>query len=166
MNNEKKVLIEIAQQLAWLTAACRRPVFGELTLSDILCFVTDKGTLHISTLPVKEVVRHDEACWIPLFSGSVIAHRWPIPDRGNEIGIELPFHLMTALVGPLYPMKFDGGFCLKVHSRILFRQLLRVASLIVYNGIMKVNLMHELYHHGTKRTREIGIRSRGWKPGG
>ena len=120
VNNEKKVLIEIAQQLAWLTAACRRPVFRELTLSDILFFVTDEGTLQISTLPVKEVVRHDEACWIPLFSGSVIAHRWPIPDRGNEIGIELPFHLMTALVGPLYPMKFDGGFCLKVHSRILF----------------------------------------------
>ena len=120
VNNEKKVLIEIAQQLAWLTAACRRPVFGELTLSDILFFVTDEGTLQISTLPVKEVVRHDEACWIPLFSGSVIAHRWPIPDRGNEIGIELPFHLMTALVGPLYPMKFDGGFCLKGHSRMLF----------------------------------------------
>ena len=38
VNNGKKALIEIAQQLAWLTAACRRPVCGELTLSDILFF--------------------------------------------------------------------------------------------------------------------------------
>lgn len=120
MDNEKKLLIEIAQQLAWLTAACRRPVRGKLILSDVLCSVTDEGTLQISTLPVKEVVRNDEACWMPLFSGSVIAHRWPIPDRGNENGIELPLHLMTAVAGPLYPMKFDGGFCLKAHSRILF----------------------------------------------
>ena len=120
VNNEKKALIEIAQQLAWLTAACRRPVCGELTLSDNLFFVTDKGTLQISTLPVKEVVQHDEACWIPLFFESVIAHRWPIPDRGNENDIELPFHLMTALAGPLLPLKLDGVFCLKVHSRMLF----------------------------------------------
>ena len=43
-----------------------------------------------------------------------------IGDRGNENDIELPFHLMTALAGPLLPLKFDGVFCLKVHSRILF----------------------------------------------
>ena len=120
VNKDIKGLTEIAQQLAWLTAACRRPDRGKLTLSDIVFFATDEGTLQISTMPLEEVVWHDKACWMPLFSESVIAYRWPIPDRGNENGIELPFHLMTTVAGPLYPMKFDGGFCLKAHSRILF----------------------------------------------
>ena len=135
-------MTEIAQQLAWLTAACRQPERGKLTLSEILFFVTDEGTLQISTLPVKEVARYDDACWMPLFSGSVIAHRWPIPHRGNENGIELPFHLMTALAGPLYPMKFDGGFCLKAHSRILF------PTAIVSGESLRVQWHYESQSHG------------------
>ena len=118
--HDVKTVHDIAQQIAWLTAACRRSEPAKVSLSEILCFVTDEGTFQISLLPLKEVVEHREACWTPLFPGSVIAHRWPIPRRSGENGIELPFHLMTTLAGPLYPMKFGPGFCLKAHSRILF----------------------------------------------
>ena len=120
VNGKKAFLTEVAEQLTWLTAACRRPEPGKLSLSEVLFFATDEGTFRISVLRVKEVVWHDEACWMQLFSGTVIANGWPIPERGNENGIELPFHLMATLAGPLYPMKFDGGFCLKAYSRILF----------------------------------------------
>ena len=61
---------------------------------------------------------------------------------------------MTALAGPLLPLKFDGVFCLKVHSRILFLTAVTSGESRRVQWHYEINLMNKLRHHGTEKTRE------------
>jgi hypothetical protein len=121
-----ELLIEIAQQISWLSAAVRLPVYGEVSLSDILFrrVVDTKNSIHnrysVTLLPLKRLEPSKDLCWHPLLRGTVIARDFPVPLREQEKGMELPFHLMLTLVGDLYPMSHAGGIYLQGHSRLLF----------------------------------------------
>lgn len=116
----KELLVEIAQQIAWLAATFRDAQDQDLSLSEVMFLSSKKGSFGIRNLPLSKVEGQDRACWTTLFPGTAIAHEYPTPVRGRETGIEIPFHLMTSLSGSLYPMSLDGGIYFKGYSRLLF----------------------------------------------
>lgn len=122
----KEFLIDIAQQVSWLTASIRLPCSGQVSLSDSLLIRAnvegDVAIYKVFSLPLESVPVHEKetACWLPLFLGSVIARSYPIPEREQEQGLELPYDLMTTVAGNMVPQCHDGGIFLKGHSRLLY----------------------------------------------
>ncbi|KAI9877032.1 MAG: hypothetical protein M1830_005006 [Pleopsidium flavum] len=116
----KEFLVDVAQQVSWLTASVRLPRYGQVSYSDTLFLSTDVGIYKAIPLPLQPVEEKEDACWLPLFLGTVIARNYPIPERQQEKGLELPFDLMTTVAGNMLPMCHDGGVYLKGHSRLLF----------------------------------------------
>lgn len=106
-------LIHIAQQLAWISAAFRVPKDNRLTYSDIVFEKTGPLRFRLTLMDLQEVKNANNFCWHSLFSNSVIARGFPTPDRGEEIGIEVPFQVMIALACVLYPMEYHGGTILR-----------------------------------------------------
>lgn len=119
-----KFLIEIAQQLSWLTASIRFPIDGQVSLSDSLLIRNDTGSdvviYKILSLPLQIASEADYSCWLPLFHATVIARNYPIPEREQEMGLELPYDLMATVAGDVVPKYHDGGIYLKGYSRLLY----------------------------------------------
>jgi hypothetical protein len=55
----------------------------------------------------------ETACWLPLFKGASIASGFPIPDRAEEIGLEIPLELLARLADVRQAIEFEGGVILK-----------------------------------------------------
>ena len=119
-SGERSFLVDVAQQLLWLTASFRLPHYGQLSYSDALLTISKPGSYRIRTIPLQKADVGENACWSPLVIGIVIARDFPVPARRLERGLELPFHLMTALAGPLEPRLMDDGIYLQGYSRLLF----------------------------------------------
>ena len=117
-------LIEVAQQLSWLTASIRFPIDGQVSLSDSLLISKGAGfnavTYKIIALPLQIAPNTENSCWLPLFHATVIARNYPIPEREQERGLELPYDLMAAVAGNMVPKCHDGGIYLKGYSRLLY----------------------------------------------
>jgi hypothetical protein len=121
-------VISVAQQLAWLGAACRESV-GQVAF----CY-TKFSELEVENLrdgisgPMFEIgyevsttgLEASDSCWHSLVGNSVIATGFPIPPRSNgEIGLQSPLELMAALARiPLATRYFDG-YVFKGRSIIL-----------------------------------------------
>lgn len=122
----KEFLTDVAQQVSWLTASIRLPFYGQVSLSDSLLIKADVerdcAIYKVFSLPLEKVPLHEKenACWLPLFLGTVIARGYPIPEREQEKGLELPYDLMTTIAGNMVPQCHDGGIFLKGHSRLLY----------------------------------------------
>ncbi|KAF1838866.1 hypothetical protein BDW02DRAFT_575897 [Decorospora gaudefroyi] len=92
-------LVELGQQLAWLGSALRVSPFGdELAYFRPLFLwrgprafeiMFKHAPIHVSETP----------CWLPLFSGGALATGFPIPERGDEVGLEVPLQLLAELAG-------------------------------------------------------------------
>ena len=115
-------MIDVAQQASWLTASIRLPQYGQVSFSDSILNWTGVGRFEILTLPLDQIheTEIEDACWLPLFLGTVVARNYPVPERQGEKGLELPFDLMTSVTGIMVPEYHDGGIYLKGHSRLLF----------------------------------------------
>lgn len=120
----KEFLIDIAQQVSWLTASIRLPIDGQVSFSDSFLISSNAGTdvaiYKVLPLPLDLVHGTENSCWLPLFFGTVIARNYPIPEREQEKGLELPFDLMTTVAGNVVPECYNGGIYLKGHSRMLY----------------------------------------------
>jgi hypothetical protein len=55
----------------------------------------------------------ETACWLPLFKGATIASGFPIPDRAEELGLEIPLELLARLADVHQAIEFEGGIVLK-----------------------------------------------------
>lgn len=120
----KEFLIEIAQQLSWLTASIRLPIDGQVSLSDSLLIIIDAEfevpAYKVLSLPLHSAPATENSCWVPLFLGTVLARNFPIPEREQERGLELPFDLLATVAGNMVPKCHDGGIYLKGYSRLLY----------------------------------------------
>lgn len=120
----KDFLIEIAQQLSWLTASIRLPIDGQVSLSDSLLISSDAEfdvpVYEVLSLPLHSAPATENSCWLPLFLATVIARNYPIPEREQERGLELPFDLLATVAGNMIPKCHDGGIYLKGYSRLLY----------------------------------------------
>ncbi|KAJ5702172.1 hypothetical protein N7488_009720 [Penicillium malachiteum] len=70
-------------------------------------------------MPVSpSAVRGD--CWFPLFKDCVVAGSFPVPERGEEIGVEIQFDIMVTLARVSYFLELSpSGRVLKGHSTML-----------------------------------------------
>lgn len=119
VSGNKSQLIEIAQQLAWLSAVFRIPTYGKLALSDTILERIEGAKFKLFPLDLQEVDDREPPCWHPLFTNGLIAQGFPIPPRQEERGIELPFEVMITLAGIMYPVEYYDGMVLKGRSTIL-----------------------------------------------
>ena len=134
-----------------MTASFRLPIPGQLSYSDALLHSKRVGTFHIITMPLQSVEAGSDVCWLSLLHGSVIARDYPIPSRQREKGLELPFHLMTALTGQLQPILYDGGIVLQGYSRLLFPTSLSESGTLQWHLVATNNreepLPEDTIHH-------------------
>lgn len=69
------------------------------------------------TYGTSELSEQEQSCWLPVFTNSVIARGFPVPEREDgEQGVEVPLEIMAALGGARHATEFDGGLVLKGHS--------------------------------------------------
>ena len=148
MYGSKEFLVAIGQQLSWMTASFRLPQHGQVSYSDAVLHGKGVGVFHIDPIPLQSVGVRNDVCWLPLFYGSVIARDYPIPRRQWEKGLELPFHLMTTLTGPLQPILYDGGIILQGYSRLLFPMSLSESGTLQWH-LVTSNSRREALPEGT-----------------
>jgi hypothetical protein len=118
--------VTVAQQLAWLGAACRAST-GQLafcctTFSEVHdSQVKFPGLVFDITYDVSSIgLEATESCWHDLVGNSVIATGFPISARDNgEVGLHVPLELMGALARIPVATRFCGGYVLKSRSVML-----------------------------------------------
>ncbi|GAW18451.1 hypothetical protein ANO14919_079270 [Xylariales sp. No.14919] len=118
-------VVDMMQQLLWLTATFSTPPPGE----EGVCYCAptiqpiDTPTLtgpifRLETRFEKLHASEQKSCWLSLFSNAVIAHGFPIPGRADGMGLEMSVELMAALIGARHAATFDGGIVIKGFSSI------------------------------------------------
>jgi hypothetical protein len=121
------MLLEIAQLLAWLSAALSSSPFAkELAYATPSITPTEGGygsdsknmsfeiDVHYTKIPATE-----KACWLSLFEGASIATGFPIPERGTEIGLEIPLQLLAGIAGVCHATEHGGGIVMKGFCHML-----------------------------------------------
>ena len=107
-------------QVAWLGLVFRLPIPGELSHSDFTLRQSSLLQFDLKYSPAQVVGRSSDICWYQLFTGLSLAYGFPIPPRQNEIGVELPFNVMTSLGSVIHPVLSDGGYVLRGFSSIIY----------------------------------------------
>jgi hypothetical protein len=100
-------IVQIAQQIAWFASTFRLPLLNRLGYSTVR--LRKKTTSNETLLVIKllDVVVNNpnpapedtSNCWHSLFRNYVLAHGFPVPKRGGELGLEIPYKVMTMLAG-------------------------------------------------------------------
>lgn len=117
-------LVAVAQQLAFLSAACRvatdgltysRTKFHERSLG-LLEHLGDSITHHFlvksPTTPVG--AGGPKSCWNEIIGSSVIVTGFPIANRSVDyVGLSAPLELLANFIGAPHATKYDGGFVIK-----------------------------------------------------
>jgi len=119
VSGSKDEILEIAQQLAWLTAVCRTSDIDGLYISEVKLERKDSNEFELSMLELRPVNSEERSCWHAIIPSGVIAYGFPIPPREQEAGLELPFELMTVLSRVSYPLEYCDNIILKGRSTAL-----------------------------------------------
>jgi hypothetical protein len=110
-------IVEIAQQLSWLGAALRHSPDDGLKNSEAkISTVQGWKPIFDITFSMNPLNKNESSCWHSLFTSSVIAKGFPIAERGQEVGLEIPLEMMAALTGVRHAVEYQGGILLKGHS--------------------------------------------------
>ncbi|KAK2735200.1 hypothetical protein FQN57_001340 [Myotisia sp. PD_48] len=136
---DEKLLGEFAQQLAWVGSALNISPFDDEL---VYCKPSIQRTA-IQNYEIKFDLTplHDSeklACWLPLFCGAVIASGFPIPERGNELGLEIPIALLAGLAGVRHAVEYDGGVVMKGYSHVFF-PVRKHGNRVQWHGIYSQN---------------------------
>ena len=149
MQATSKIIVEIIQQLSWLSTAMAmapdtsplgfaRP--GNVPLFPVpeggggIVYCKPRVEVQSSTIEperswnkvkfdigtsYEDLVSAEDSCWLPLFGNAVIAHGFPIPERGEEMGLEVGLDLMAALSGARHAVEYQNSVVLKGFSTML-----------------------------------------------
>jgi len=147
--HDENLLIELAQQLAWLGSALSTSPFGEKAAYAKASFRPPSSASKMviafehSPLHVTEM-----ACWLPLFSGAVIACGFPIPLRGDEIGLEISLELLARIAGVQHAVEFEGGVVMKSFSH-MFVPVRKIQDRVQWHVVSSADSdTHLTYRHG------------------
>lgn len=121
-----EVIVQLAQQISWMSAALNLSPFDDEQIAHckpILVPVPDtstssreRGAAFNITLQFEPLHSSENTCWLPLFSKAVIAHGFPIPERRDETGLEIPIDIMAAVAGVRHAVEYEGGVVMKGFS--------------------------------------------------
>jgi hypothetical protein len=118
-----QILLEIGQQLAWLGSALRTSDTSQVGRSEAQILplgpFSSDFQINFTVYPLKE---SEVSCWHNLFVNPVIACGFPISVRVDEVGLEIPIHMMAALAGASHAVEYEGGILLKGFSSMLVPQ--------------------------------------------
>lgn len=117
-------LVELAQQLSWIGAAMSISPFGDDKVAYCKVNVSGSASPLLQGEPqnfkielsFEKLGSTENSCWLPLFCNAVIAHGFPIPQRHDEMGLEIPIDLMAALAGVRHAVEFQDGVVMKGFS--------------------------------------------------
>jgi hypothetical protein len=121
----KHIIHEIAQLLAWIGSALSNSPFGENLAYGVSSVVQTGNTnaqqdlenlteTHFGITYKHEPLHTTESsCWLPLFNGMTIVPGFPIPNRGEEMGLEISLELLAAIAGVSHITQFNGGLVMK-----------------------------------------------------
>ena len=117
--NDYTLIAEVIQQAVWMGAALRvsgdqRVQYSTFELRRLSMYGLGDFMVIYDT---SEVSKEEQSCWLPIFTNTVIARGFPVPERRNgEQGLEVPLEIMAALGGARYVTEFEGGLVLKGYS--------------------------------------------------
>ncbi|KIW86297.1 hypothetical protein Z517_01692 [Fonsecaea pedrosoi CBS 271.37] len=113
----EETIRHLVQMLAWAGAAFRSSPgddFGDEKVDYCRPIISDprdnRSRMGFVNRPLPTNI---EACWLPLFSGVSIAYGFPIRRRRDEIGLEIPLQILTALLGAVRAVEYEGGVVIK-----------------------------------------------------
>jgi hypothetical protein len=119
-------IVAVAQQLAWLGAACRESVGRLASCYTRVSEGADSDNefpgplFDISYEVFSSGVDASTSCWHDLVGNSVIATGYSIPTRENgEIGLQISMEIMAALAKIPLATNFGGGYVLKGRSFVM-----------------------------------------------
>ncbi|TGJ87835.1 hypothetical protein E0Z10_g979 [Xylaria hypoxylon] len=119
----KKTIIDIAQQISWMSAAFSLSPFGQKVAYCDTSLVHDASRTGLRFKVERgfaQLQSFEESCWLPLFSNATLARGFPIPERRGETGLEISIDLMAAIAGVRHAVEYDGGVVMKGFSSMLF----------------------------------------------
>jgi hypothetical protein len=146
---EEEQLAELAQQLAWLGCALRVSPYGNSPAHfEPLFLRKDLRAFEIMFKP-SPIHATESACWLPLFCGAVIAAGFPIAERTEGIGLEIPIELLAGISGTQHAVEYEGGVVMKGFSH-MFVPIRKTADCVQWHAIMN-------QHPENRLTYETGI---------
>ncbi|KAF6826331.1 hypothetical protein CMUS01_09486 [Colletotrichum musicola] len=126
------MLVELVQQVAWLTSALRAKATHHYTdvyvvplhlqpvdlAGDENDFLSDAAFIFLSSS--KKILPTEESCWLDLVShGTAIARGFPVPNRDAAKGLEIPLPILVEMAGVRHVVEFQGGVVMKGLSSML-----------------------------------------------
>jgi hypothetical protein len=119
VTGSEEFIVAIAQQIAWITSACRVSPLGlgysYVTFQETSPrFDVPLRTFHIANELCPLTSDDPGSCWNEIVGNSTIATGFPIPERSNnEKGLELPLEVMAGLGGVPLATRFHNAYILK-----------------------------------------------------
>ncbi|KAL4724442.1 hypothetical protein ACLX1H_009057 [Fusarium chlamydosporum] len=117
-------LIELAQQIVWICSALRvgqtnntshayrRDVYHPIyEVSE--SYMKGNATFHVSCQSESTTWKQD-SCWREVVAPTaVLCQHFPIPQRRDEVGLEIPLGMFCAMAGMRHAVEFEGGIVMK-----------------------------------------------------
>lgn len=126
VTGNRRLIIELAQLFAWLgSALSASPPSGGLAYRRPLLHQEPAFSFPFKGLPFRISFKHEpiedtgSVCWLRLFYGAVIVPGFTIPERGDEVGLEIPLGILAAVTGACHAVEYDGGIVMKGFSHLL-----------------------------------------------
>ncbi len=121
--------METIEQIAWLASAFRASDGKSTALSQVdlravsespqsSCFMTKLLLIPLRSCIDTEV--NYGSCWLSLMTSSVLAWGFPIAERGEAVGLELPFQLMLKACGARFPVEFQDSIIIRQGPLTIF----------------------------------------------
>lgn len=115
-------IIETIEQFAWLTSVFRFPTEDSLGLSQTDFRVVEGPTgsksifAELTLRSIRKLPESDlffGSCWTPLFARSVLAWGFPVEERGEFYGLDLPFEVLLKASGARFPVEFQNSVIIR-----------------------------------------------------
>ena len=115
-------LVDTIEQFAWLASAFRSVGASTTALSQVDFRVVSKSSesqgliTELILLPLRTCIHTEPgygSCWLSLLTSSALAWGFPIKERGEAVGLEMPFQLMFKAYGVQYPIQFQDSIIIR-----------------------------------------------------
>jgi hypothetical protein len=114
-------LVRTISQLAWFGSVFSLPEGNSLTMSYANFHRVSGTSFKLSLLKKKQEVSNGDLgmCWVSLFNKGILACGFPVTERAEGEGLEIPFPLMAIFAKVSVSMDYDGGTILVGPSSFL-----------------------------------------------
>ena len=117
-------LLAISQQAAWMSAVFHATHHKRVVQANFRAVSRDMWDEGFNIIPgyydfyIRDETLYspDTSCWFPLFGSASMAGGFPIPRRGDELGLEISLDMMAAAAGARHAVEFEGGLVIKGFS--------------------------------------------------